>query len=107
MVNQMFEQIFGYSWDEIRAAGFTFVDLLDEDSIPIIEQRRRQRERGDKISDRIAFIGKTKTGKKLNLEASVSTIDWEGDPAVLGVLRNFTSQKQLEDQLRHSQKSKR
>jgi two-component system, cell cycle sensor histidine kinase and response regulator CckA len=104
MVNQKFEQVFGYLWDEIREAGFTFVDLLDEDSIPIIEQRRRQRERGDKISDRIAFIGKTKTGKKLNLEASVSTIDWEGDPAVLGVLRDFTSQKQLEDQLRHSQK---
>jgi two-component system, cell cycle sensor histidine kinase and response regulator CckA len=104
MINQKFEEIFGYSWDEINASGFTFIDLLDEDSIPIIEQRRRQRERGERISDRIAFIGKTKTGKKLNLEASLSTIDWVGSAAVLGVLRDFTSQKQLEDQLRHSQK---
>jgi two-component system, cell cycle sensor histidine kinase and response regulator CckA len=104
LVNQKFLDIFKYTIGEITAPGFTFVHLLDEDSIPLIEERRRRRERGDVISDRITFIGKTKDDEKIHLEASITTMEWEQKPAVLGILRDVTIQNQLEEQLRHSQK---
>lgn len=104
MVNEKFLDMFGYSSGEVLAEGFTFMNLLDEDSIPMIEERRKKREKGEEVSDRIAFIGRTKNKQKIYLEASIATIDWERKPAVLGILRDVTSQKHLEEQLRHSQK---
>ncbi len=104
MVNEKFLDIFGYSSGEVMASGFTFMNLLDEDSIPLIEERRKKRELGEEVSDRISFVGRTKGDNKIHLEASLATIEWEGKPAVLGILRDMTAQKQLEEQLRHSQK---
>jgi two-component system, cell cycle sensor histidine kinase and response regulator CckA len=104
MVNRKFEEIFGYSSDEVLASGFTFMNLLDEDSIPLIEERRRKRERGEQVTDTISFVGRTKQNKKIHLQASLASIEWEGKAAVLGILRDITIQKHLEDQLLHSQK---
>jgi two-component system, cell cycle sensor histidine kinase and response regulator CckA len=104
MINDKFQEIFGYSESEVLSPGFTFMNLLDEDSIPLIEERRRKRERGEDVSDRISFIGRTKDQKKIHVEASLATIEWEGKSAVLGILRDMTSQRQLEEQFRHSQK---
>lgn len=104
MVNEKFRSMFGYTTEEVLSPEFTFMKLLDEDSIPLIEERRKKRERGEEVSDRITFVGRTKEKKKIHLEASMASIDWEGKPGVLGILRDITSQKQLEEQLRHSQK---
>ncbi len=104
MINEKFRSIFGYTIKEVLSPDFTFMHLLDEESIRTIEERRRKRERGEPVSDRIYFIGRTKDNEKIHLEASVSSIDWEGKPAVLGVLREITEQKHLEEQLRHAQK---
>lgn len=104
MVNEKFLDIFGYTAGEVMSTGFTFMKLLDEDSIPLIEERRKKRERGEEVSDRIVFVGRNKDRKKIHLEASLATIEWERKPAVLGILRDVTSQKHLEEQLRHSQK---
>lgn len=104
MINEKFRSIFGYTIKEVLSSDFTFMHLLDEESIRTIEERRRKRERGEPVSDRIYFIGRTKDNEKIHLEASVSSIDWEGKPAVLGILREVTEQKHLEEQLRHAQK---
>lgn len=104
MVNKKFMSMFGYTTEEIISPDFTFMNLLDEESIPLIEERRKKRERGEKVSDRITFVGRTRERKKIHLEASMSAIEWEGKPGVLGMLRDVTLQKQLEEQLRHSQK---
>lgn len=104
MINEKFRSIFGYTIKEVLSPDFTFMQLLDEESKRIIEERRKKRERGEAVSDRVHFIGRTKDNKKIHLEASVSSIDWEGKSAVLGILREVTEQKQLEEQLRHAQK---
>jgi two-component system, cell cycle sensor histidine kinase and response regulator CckA len=104
MINEKFRSIFGYQIKEVLAPDFTFMKLLDEESIRIVEDRRTKRERGETVSDRIYFIGRTKDNKKIHLEASVSNIEWDGKPAVLGILREVTEQKHLEEQLRHAQK---
>ncbi len=104
MINEKFLDLFGYTSEEVMVPDFTFENLLDEGSIALIEDRRQKRERGEEVSDRISFVGKTKENNKIHLEASIANIEWEGSPAVLGILRDVTSQKHLEEQLRHSQK---
>ncbi len=104
LINPRFEAIFGYTQEETRAPDFDFLNLVAPESRDYIIDRRKKRARGEVVSNQITFKALTKAGKELVIAASLSEIQWNERPAVLGILRDITHQVNLEEQLRHVQK---
>ena len=104
MVNSKFEELTGYSSEEASAPDFDFTKTYTPESKELIAERMRKCERGEAIPDRYAFRILTKAGKELDLETSVSQIEWEGKPATLGICRDMTEHHSLENQLHQAMK---
>ncbi|HEX9829522.1 MAG TPA: PAS domain S-box protein, partial [Bacteroidota bacterium] len=100
VVNQKFEELFGISADEARAPGFNFLDLVAPESIPLIEERQRMVKRGEEPPLRYEFNARSRRGKLIPLEASVSYITYKGGMAVQGILRDVTERKNAEEGLK-------
>ncbi len=104
LINPRFEEIFGYTQEETNAPNFNFMNLVAPESKAFILERQKKRERGEPVSNQITFQAVSKTGERLTIAASLSDIQWNEKPAVLGILRDITHQVNLEEQLRHAQK---
>jgi PAS domain S-box-containing protein len=104
MVNSKFEELTGYSSEEASAPDFDFSDTYTPESKELVAERMRKRERGESVPDRYTFHILTKAGKVLDLETSVSQIEWEGKPATLGICRDMTEHLSLELQLHQAMK---
>ena len=104
LINPRFEEIFGYTQKETSAPDFNFMKLVAPESQELIQQRQKKRERGELVSNHITFKAITRNGKILTIASSLSEIQWNEKPAVLGILRDITHQVNLEEQLRQAQK---
>ena len=104
LINPRFVELFEYTQEETTAPDFNFMKLVAPESIPAIQERYEKRLRGETISNQVTFKAVSKSGKKYILTASLSEIEWGGEPAILGVLRDITDQVNLENQLRQAQK---
>ncbi|NOX36356.1 MAG: PAS domain S-box protein [Calditrichaeota bacterium] len=104
LINPRFVELFEYTQEETTAPDFNFLKLVAPESIPAIQERYERRMRGETISNQVTFKAVSKSGKKYILTASLSEIEWGGEPAILGVLRDITDQVNLENQLRQAQK---
>ncbi len=104
LVNPRFCEITGVPPEEATSPEFDFWSLVAEESKPLIRERQRKRERGEKVPDVYEFQIQPKTGPKVHVEASVTEIDYAHDKAILGILRDTTEQKTLENQLHQAQK---
>jgi two-component system, cell cycle sensor histidine kinase and response regulator CckA len=94
--------IVGYSSDVMANEPFeSFIHLEDRAAIM---DRHRQRLAGKRLPDPVCFriLARDNVVKHVNLNAVL--IEWEGKPAVLSFLRDITTQVQMEEKLRHSQK---
>ncbi|MBT8398202.1 MAG: PAS domain S-box protein, partial [Gemmatimonadetes bacterium] len=99
LVNPRFCELTGVTLEEASAPGFDFWDLVAPTSIPIIKRRQEQRERGEDIPGLYEFDILHKDGHSVQVEASVTEIDYRGGSAVLGLLRDVSEQKTLKEQL--------
>ena len=104
LVNPRFELLLGYLAEELQSPEFDFLQTYTPESHAAIMERMRKRARGESVSDRYSFSVVTKQGKILELETSVSTIEWEGRPATLGICRDMTEHRSLEKQLHQAMK---
>jgi len=104
LINPRFQEVFGYTQEETTAPNFNFMTLVAPESRPFIEERQKKRARGEMVSNQITFKALNRDGKTLTIAASLSEIQWNEKPAVLGILRDITHQINLEEQLRQAQK---
>ncbi|MFH1010889.1 MAG: PAS domain S-box protein [bacterium] len=104
IINRRFSEMFGVTPEEVREAGFNFLQLVAPRSQPLIEERRRMTGRGETPPSRYEFTALTKDGKELEVETSVTRIPFRGGTATQGILRDVTDRKRLEGQLRQAQK---
>jgi two-component system, cell cycle sensor histidine kinase and response regulator CckA len=104
LVNRRFCELTGVPREEVGDPGFSFWSLVDPESLPLIQERQNLRARGEKVPGVYDFIIRTKDGTQVEVEASVTEIDYQGGKAVLGILRDKSEQNRLEEQLRQSQK---
>jgi len=104
LVNRKFCEITGVDREEVRDPGFSFWELVAEESRPLIQARQRSRERGEEISDLYEFELQRRDGRTIQVEASVTEIEYRGGKAVLGVIRDITEHKSLQIQLNQAQK---
>jgi two-component system cell cycle sensor histidine kinase/response regulator CckA len=101
-VNPAAEQLTGYAHDELLQK--TFLGLLHPDHLEMIQQRILAQERGESVPSRYEFKIVAKDGTERWLDFAVSSIQFEGVPASLGIALDTTNQKKLEQQVRQSQK---
>ena len=104
LVNPRFCELTGITPEEAAAPDFEFWRLVAPGSVPIIRKRLEQRERGEEVPGIYEFDVQHKDGHVVQVEASVTEIDYRGGKAVLGLLRDITEQKSLKEQLLLAQK---
>jgi PAS domain S-box-containing protein len=95
-INRKFEELLGYTLEEVNRPDFDFIKLVAPESIPLIEERARRSAAGEKLSPNYEFKGLSKSGEILDFDVSVNYTTYEGKPAVQGILRNITERKRLE-----------
>jgi len=104
LVNQRFCELTDITPGELAAPGFTFWDLVAPESRPLIEDRLRKRNRGEEVPALYEFGIRSLKGRTVHVEASVTEIDYRDGKAVMGILRDITEQKAMEEQLRQAQR---
>ena len=98
--NQGFADIFGYdSPDEIIGRASVGDLIVPEDREKVAENIRR-RTAGEVPEMRYTFTGLRKDGSRVEVEVHGRRMEFEGRPAVIGVILDVSDRKQAEQQLR-------
>jgi PAS domain S-box-containing protein len=98
-VNPAFEKILGYSSEEVCARNFSFLRLVHPDDAHLIHKRKKAREQRKSLPSPYVFRIITKKGDVRYVEASTVPLVGEGHK-ILGILRDITERKQIEDELK-------
>ncbi len=104
VVNPRFEEMFGYSSDELYDPEFNYRSLMAGDEGARVAGYYWQIIRGEVESLDYVFTGYTKDQQRIRVDATIQRIVWDGEYAVLGVHRDITEKETLEAELRRQQK---
>ena len=85
--------------------------MIAEEGLKVIEEREAKHKRGEEVPDRYIFKALRRDGQKRDMEVSVTTIDWQGKPATLGIVSDVTeriqNQMKLEKALHKAQEGEK
>ncbi len=108
-INPRFTEITGYYLEELSTPDFNYKQLVAEEGIKVLEERESLRQQGEEPPNQYIFKGLRKDGREIDLDVSVTSIEWEGAPAVLGTARNVTkrieARKKLEEALQSAKQA--
>ncbi|GAF93771.1 unnamed protein product, partial [marine sediment metagenome] len=102
-VNPTFEQITGYKSEELLRESFYFYTIIHPDDVESIKKRRDARIKGNKAPSVYEFRIVNKKGEIRFVEVNSVGIPDSPDK-ILGILRDITERKQMEEKLRENQK---
>ena len=92
----------GYSADELGRMPFAV--LIHPDDQEMVVERHRRRLTGQEVPTNYCFRILRKDGNEEWVQLNAVRIAWDGKPATLNVVRDFTQQRRLEAQLQQAQK---
>ena len=101
-VNNYLSQLCGYSVEEL--VGKPFLDFVHPDELRKVKERYEKRIRYEPVESTYETVLSHKQGHKIIAEVNAGMITYEGEPADLVFMRDITERKQLETQIRQSQK---
>ena len=99
-VNPAFEELTGYSSEEIYSKDFDFRNLIHPDDVKKIEEREKAREKGKELPSRYEFRIVTKDGKERIVEARTVGIGKGKEARVIGILRDMTERIKAEEKMK-------
>lgn len=99
-VNAKFIEMFGYTLTECNQPDFHFMQLVADESKPIIEERMRKFAAGEPLPSVYEFSAVSKDGRVIKCEASVSKFQYKSGMATQGVIRDIGARKKAEEQSR-------
>jgi PAS domain S-box-containing protein len=97
-VNPAAEVLTGYSRDELLA--LSAVDIVHNDYRQLVQRLNMARQQGEMVPSRYEYKIVTKTRERRWVEFSAAEIDYEGQPALLGIAYDITERKRVEEALR-------
>ncbi|MCX5850171.1 MAG: PAS domain S-box protein [Deltaproteobacteria bacterium] len=103
--NRRMAEMSGYTVEELT--GMSTFDLVPPDFAPKLSERFSQRERGQSVSEIFNTQMLCKDGTFKEMENSTRIIQYEGKPAVIGIIRDITERKLLEEELKQSVENNR
>ncbi len=108
-INPRFTEITGYKLHEISGDDFDFRQLVAESGKKVLEDRETMRKRGEELPSRYEFKGLRKDGQEIDLEVSVTRLDWGGMPATMGIVQDVSeriqARKKLEKALKQAKQA--
>ena len=102
-VNTRFAEMFGYD-DPSEIIGKPLSLTVHPDHLEMVSEINRMRQKGEPVPSRYEFKGIKKDGTPRFIEVSAARTSYCGEPVSLAFLRDITEYKNLEEQLRQSQK---
>ena len=90
--------ITGYTRDDLRT--ISFWDLVHPDFREALRERALARQRGESVPSRYEFKIERRDGDDRWLDSSVSSVEFGGRPAVLGIAFDVTERKRAEEQIK-------
>lgn len=104
LINLEFEHLFGYGFNEVCLPEFCFPSLAAPECRQEIEDGFRKMTEARNGKQRFEFTALTKDGLKKEIDASVTCTSLNGNTEIQGILRDVTHGKQVEANLRESEK---
>jgi PAS domain S-box-containing protein len=103
-VNEACELSTGYSRDELLADVFDFMILIAPESKELVQKNFRLHSRGQEVPPHeYALI--SKDGRRIDAIYSTKLINYEGKPAIIGIVTDISARKLMEKDLKSSQES--
>ncbi|MGE0083730.1 MAG: response regulator [Desulfococcaceae bacterium] len=99
--NRRAEDLTGYSAEEL--ARIPFAEHIHPDDREIVMERHRQRIEGHSPG-LYMFRCRNRKGEEIWTEVDAVRIAWDGNPAILAILRDVTLQHKLEEKMQQTQK---
>jgi PAS domain S-box-containing protein len=103
--NDKFAEIYGYAKDEL--IGMESLELIHPEDRDGVRQMREKRLSGEKVPSEYEIRGLKKNGATIWVMRSYSLIDYNGKPAISGIVADMTKRRLVEDALRRSDKELR
>ena len=103
--NKQLGRLTGYSVSELL--GMSMRDLAHSDDLGAFERRRQACLEGDTAPERYEATLVRKDGGNVLVEVADTQTTWRGKPALLGILRDITERKRMEEALRDSEEKHR
>lgn len=101
--NQAFARMFGYD-DPLEIVGVSVPSLYVPEERELVRKFASDKQVGSEIPSYYEVTGLAKDGRRLDLAVWITKIDFDGEPATLGFVVNFTTEKSLKTQLFQAQK---
>ena len=89
--NRAMASMLGYEPGEL--IGLPYMELVDEHDVPAQEERRRQREAGSRELQTYEITMVARDGRRALCEVRADAVDYQGDIASTGTLRNVTEER--------------
>jgi PAS domain S-box-containing protein len=101
-VNPTTEAHTGYSREELLLKT-SFLEVVHPEFRELVKERALARQRGELVPRRYEFKILTKKGETRWLDAAASSVEYEGQPAAVGIAFDITDRKRAEEALRESE----
>ncbi len=99
-VNPKFEEIFGYTQEEITTQLRHGHELIAESDRPVVQHNVQRRLQGEVDTLHYTFKGVRKDGNQIDVEVHGTAMHFQGRRAVVGTLLDITQRKRAEEALK-------
>jgi len=102
--NKKFLELMEITEEELNSDDFNMMDFISDESKKVILDREVKTANGEDVSPTYEMRLITKNGNEKQVEVSVSYLEFNGQIATQGVVRDLTEKRKTETQIRHLQK---
>jgi len=99
LVNPSLVKSLEYTKEDLLSNKFELLNLIHPDSITTVRELMKIFVQSEEINQNLEVTALSKSGKSIHFEVTLTTIDWDGLPAIVGILTDVTEFYQLKTEM--------